>query len=101
MVKLIWWLIRNIIWGVDFKVDFQYAVNFTEALEYLKKGYFIHEVADCQTYFFTIDGYIFSYNMHNKKLSKIENFNSTFALSSLWYILPMGKQTERDFNNDK
>ena len=101
MIKIIWWLIRNIIWGADFYVDFKFSVTFTEALEYLKNGYFIYEVADPQTYFFTIDGCIFSYNTHNKKLSKIENFNSTFALSSLWYILPMGKQAEKDFKNDK
>ena len=37
MIKLCWWLFRTFIWGNDFKIDFNFSVDFEEAMIYLKK----------------------------------------------------------------
>lgn len=94
MVKLIWWLIRNIIWGIDFKVDFQFSMSFEEALEYLRKGYFIREIGEDNVYYFIVNERVYSVNIKTGKVGIVETFYTNFTLRSLWYVIPMGKQVE-------
>ena len=55
MIKLCWWLFRTFIWGNDFKIDFNFSVDFEEAMAYIKKGYFIHRLGDTSTLFVKIN----------------------------------------------
>lgn len=100
MVKLIWWLIRNIIWGNDIKVDFQFSMSFEEALEYLRKGYFIREIGEDNVYYFIVNERVYSVNIKTGKVGIVETFYTNFTLRSLWYVIPMGMQAV-GIKNDK
>ena len=43
MIKILWWMIKNLIWGEDFNADFKFPLTFEEALNYLRKGYFVYD----------------------------------------------------------
>lgn len=100
MIKFIWWIIKNIIWGNDFNADFKFSMSFEEALEYLRKGYFIREISEDNVYYFIVNERVYSVNIKTGKVGIVETFYTNFTLRSLWYVIPMGKQVER-IKNDK
>lgn len=100
MIKFIWWIIKNIIWGEDFNVDFKFSMSFEEALEYLRKGYFIREIGEDNVYYFIVNERVYSVNIKTGKVEIVETFYTNFTLRSLWYVIPMGKQAE-GIKNDK
>lgn len=92
MIKLILWILKNLIWGVGFKVDFNVSMSFEEALEYLRKGYFIHEVGEDNIYYFIVNERVYNVNIKNGNVGKVDSFYTNFTLRSSWYVIPMGKQ---------
>lgn len=100
MIKFIWWIIKNIIWGEDFNADFNFSLTFEEALNYLQKGYFIREIGEDNVYYFIVNERVYSVNIKTGKIGIVETFYTNFTLRSLWYVIPMGKQVER-IKNDK
>jgi len=96
MIKLCWWLIRTLIWGNDFKIDFNFSVDFEEAMIYLKKGYFIRKLAYEDVLFVKIKGNIYCINTTKGTATVINGFTSE-AMNSLWKIVPERMQTEKKF----
>ena len=94
MIKFIWWIIKNIIWGNGFEADFNFSLSFEEALEYLRKGYFIREIGEDNVYYFIVNERVYSVNIKTGKVGIVETFYTNFTLRSLWYVIPMGKQVE-------
>lgn len=100
MIKIIWWVIKNIIWGNGFEADFNFSLSFEKALVYMKKGYFIREICDNNVYYFIINDKVYSVNIKSGKIGMVESFYTNFTLRSLWYVIPMGKQVG-GIKNDK
>ena len=100
MIKLILWFLKTILWGDDIKVDFKFSMSFEEALEYLRKGYFIREIGEDNVYYFIVNERVYNVNIKTGKVGIVETFYNNFKLRSLWYVIPMGKQVER-IKNDK
>lgn len=67
MIKAIWWIVKHIIWGGNFEADFSFLMNFEEASEYLKKGYFIYQFSYPNILYVMIDEEIYTINTKNKK----------------------------------
>lgn len=95
MIKLCWWLLRTLIWGNDFKVDFNFSVDFEEAMIYLKKGYFIHRLAEDEILYVKIKGSIYAINTKKNTANIINGFTSQ-AMESMWKIIPETMQTEKE-----
>ena len=96
MIKLCWWLFRTFIWGNDFKIDFNFSVDFEEAMAYLKKGYFIHRLGDTSTLFVKIKDNIYCINTQKGTAVITDGFTSR-AMKDLWKIVPERMQTEKKF----
>ena len=92
MIKLIWWFLKEIFWGNDIKVDFNFSMSFEEALEYLRKGYFIREIGEDNVYYFIVNERVYNVNIKNGNVGKVDSFYTNFTLRSSWYVIPMGKQ---------
>ena len=92
MVKLFLWFLKTILWGNDIKVDFQFSMSFEEALEYLRKGYFIREIGEDNVYYFIVNEIVYNVNIKTGKVGIVETFYTNFTLRSLWYVIPMGMQ---------
>lgn len=100
MIKLLFLFIKYVIFGCDLKADFSFSVSFEEALEYLKKGYFIYELADEDNLYVKIAGEIYLINIKKHSSEKISGF-STLAMERMWKIVPERKQVDKEsFNND-
>ena len=100
MIKLILWFLKTILWGDDFNADFKFSMSFEEALEYLRKGYFIREIGEDNVYYFIVNERVYSVNIKTGKIGIVETFYTNFTLRSLWYVIAMGKQAE-GIKNDK
>ena len=96
MIKLCWWFFRTFIWGSDFKIDFNFSVDFEEAMIYLKKGYFIHRLGDTSTLFVKIKDNIYCINTQKGTAVIIDGFTSR-AMKDLWKTVPEKMQTEKKF----
>jgi hypothetical protein len=96
MIKLCWWLLRTLIWGNDFKIDFNFSVDFEEAMIYLKKGYFIHRLVNENVLFVKVKGDIYCINITKGTATVIDGFTSE-AMNDLWKIIPERMQTEKKF----
>ena len=88
MIKLIWFLIKELIWGDDFTVDFGFTVSFEEALSYLRKGYFIHDAYNSNVLYFLINDTIYAIDIEKEKVTPIP---TSISLKTDWRIVPMGK----------
>ena len=91
MVKLILWLLKNLIWGNDFTVDFGLTVSFEEALSYLRKGYFIYDDYHPSVLYFLINDTVYAIDTEKEKVTAIPGFNTSASLKTDWRIVPMGK----------
>lgn len=91
MIKLIWFLIKELIWGDDFTVDFNFMVSFEEALSYLRKGYFIYENCNSNVLYFLINDTVYAIDTKKEKVTAIPGFNTSVSLNTDWRIVPMGK----------
>lgn len=100
MIKIILWFLKTILWGNDIKVDFQFSMSFEEALEYLRKGYFIREIGEDNVYYFIVNERVYSINIKTGKVGIVDSFYTNFTLRSLWYVIPMGMQAV-GIKNDK
>ena len=96
MIKLCWWLFRTLIWGNNFKIDFNFSVDFEEAMIYLKKGYFIHRLAYKDALFVKVKGDIYCLDTKRHIVKVIDGFTSE-AMNDLWKIVPERMQTEKKF----
>ena len=96
MIKLIWFIFKELIWGDDFTVDFGLTVSFEEALSYLRKGYFIHRLGDTGTLFVKIKDNIYCINTQKGTAIITDGFTSR-AMKDLWKIVPEKMQTEKKF----
>lgn len=99
MIKLLWWIFKNLIWGGDLIIDFNFTVDFEEAMVYLKKGYFIHRLANENVLFVKVKGNIYCINTTKGTATVIDGFTSD-AMNSLWKIVPERIQTEKVLNKD-
>lgn len=99
MIKLFWWLFKTLVWGNDFKIDFNFTVDFEEAMIYLKKGYFIHKLSYENVLFVKVKGNIYCINTQKGTATVIDGFTSE-AMNSLWKIVPERMQTEKKFLNE-
>jgi hypothetical protein len=99
MIKLFWWLFKTFIWGNDLRIDLNYAVDFEDAMTYLKKGYFIYRLSEEEILYVKIRGNIYSVNTKKNTASIINGFTS-HAMDSMWKIIPEGMQIEKEKNND-
>ena len=88
MIKLIWFLIKELIWGDDFTVDFGLTVSFEEALSYLRKGYFIHDAYNSNVLYFLINDTAYAIDTKKEKVTPIP---TSISLKTDWRIVPMGK----------
>lgn len=88
MVKLILWLLKNLIWGNDFTVDFSLTVSFEEAISYLRKGYFIYDDYHPNVLYFLINDTIYAIDIEKEKVTPIP---TSISLKTDWRIVPMGK----------
>lgn len=93
MLKMIWWLIKTIIFGCDVDSMFDLGFNFTfeEAYKYLKKGYFICEDIKPSTLYVMINGEIYVIETKHRKGYPIESF-TTYAMNNTWKVIPLGEQ---------
>lgn len=96
MIKLLWQLFKVLIWGSDLKVDFNFSVDFEEAMVYLKKGYFIHRLAYEDVLFVKVKGDIYILDTKRRIVKVAEGFTSE-AMNDLWKIIPERMQTEKKF----
>jgi len=96
MIKLFWWLFKVLIWGNDLKIDFNFTVNFEEALGYLKKGYFIYEMTNENILYVKIKDDIYVIDTKKQTAKVIDAFTS-YAINKLWKIIPERMQTEKKF----
>lgn len=96
MIKLFWWLFKVLIWGNDLKIDFNFTVNFEEALEYLKKGYFIYEMTNENILYVKIKDDIYVIDTKKQTAKVIDAFTS-YAINKLWKIVPERMQIEKKF----
>jgi len=96
MIKLLWQLFKVLIWGSDLKVDFNFSVDFEEAMVYLKKGYFIHRLAYEDVLFVKVKGDIYCLDTKRRIVKVAEGFTSE-AMNDLWKIIPERMQTEKKF----
>ena len=88
MVKLILWLLKNLIWGNDFTVDFSLTVSFEEAISYLRKGYFIYDDYHPNVLYYLINDTIYAVDIDKEKVTPIP---TSISLKTDWRIVPMGK----------
>ena len=94
MIKLLFLFVKYVIFGCDLKADFSLAVSFEEALEYLNKGYFIHELTDDDNLYVKIADEVYLINTEKHTGEKITGF-STYAMKKMWKIVPERMQTKK------
>ena len=94
MIKLIYLFIKYVIFGFDLRADFNFAVSFEEALEYLNKGYFIYDMCDENNLYVKIRGEIYLINTKKYTGEKVQGF-STLAFNKMWKIVPERMQVEK------
>ena len=99
MIKLLWWIFKVFIWGSDLRIDLNYAVDFEEAMTYLKKGYFIHRLSEEEILYVKIRGNIYSINTKKNTASIINGFTSQ-AMESMWKIIPETMQVNKNLDKD-
>ena len=88
MIKLIWFIFKELVWGDDFTVDFGLTVSFEEALSYLRKGYFIHDAYNSNVLYFLINDTVYAIDIEKEKVTPIP---TSISLKTDWRIVPMGK----------
>ena len=88
MIKLIWFLIKELFWGDDFTVDFGLTVSFEAALSYLRKGYFIYDDYHPNVLYSLINDTIYAIDIEKEKVTPIP---TSISLKTDWRIVPMGK----------
>lgn len=93
MIKLIWWIIKHIIWGGNPEVDFSFLMDFEEASEYLKKGYFIYQFSYLDILYVAIDEEVYAIDTKKKKIELVTHFSTT-AMKSMWQVLPLTEQVK-------
>lgn len=91
MIKLIWFIFKELVWGDDFTVDFGLTVSFEEALSYLRKGYFIYDDYHPNVLYFLINDIVYAIDIEKEKVTAIPGFNTSVSLKTDWRIVPMGK----------
>lgn len=92
MIKLIWWIIKHIIWGGNVETDFSFHMSFTEAYEYLEKGYFIYNTIEHpRALYFMIDSYVYRFDAMKNKCEFVTHFTTT-AMNYSWKVLPLTEQ---------
>ena len=91
MIKLIWFIFKELVWGDDFTVDFGLTVSFEEALSYLRKGYFIYDDYHPNVLYFLINDTVYVIDTEKEKVTAIPGFNTSVSLKTAWKIVPMGK----------
>lgn len=93
MIKLILWLFKNILYGKGLEVDFSYLLSFEEAMEYLKKGYFVYQFSQAKTLYIMIDEEVYAVDTITNKMNMITHF-STNAIKYPWKVLPLRSQVK-------
>lgn len=94
MIKLIWWIIKHIIWGGNLEADFSFLMSFTEAYEYLQRGYFIYSTVEHpKALYFMIGSYVYRFDAMKKKCELVGNF-STSTMKHSWKVLPLTEQVK-------
>lgn len=103
MIKFITWLFNNIIIGNNDWTKFVGTCNFEEALEMLKKGYFIKRAYsyNANTLYAIIDGTIYSFDLKKKTSISINRFDDESLLNEKWEIIPFSKQVNWRENNNE
>ena len=94
MIKMLFLFVKYILFGCDLKADFNIAVSFEEALEYLNKGYFIYDMCDENNLYVKIRGEIYLINTKKCTGEKVHGF-STLAFDKMWKIVPERMQIEK------
>ena len=100
MIKLIWFIFKELIWGDDFTVDFGLTVSFEEALSYLRRGYFIYETYNSNVLYFLIKDTVYVIDTEKEKVTAISGFDTSVSLKTDWRIVPMGKHVNIGDKND-
>ena len=100
MIKLIQFLIKELIWDDDFTVDFGLTVSFEEALSYLRKGYFIYGDYRPNVLYFLISDTVYVIDTKKEKVTTIPEFNTSVSLKTDWRIVPMGKHVNLGDKDD-
>lgn len=100
MIKLIWFIFKELVWGDDFTVDFGLTVSFEEALSYLRKGYFIYETYNSNVLYFLIKDTVYAIDIKKEKVTAIPGFNTSVSLKRNWKIVPMGKHVNTGDKDD-
>lgn len=93
MIKLIWWIVKHIIWGGNLEADFSFLINFEEASEYLKKGYFIYQFLYPNILYVLIDEEVYAIDTKKKKIELITHFSTT-SMKCSWKVLPLTEQVK-------
>ena len=93
MVKLILWILKNLIWGGDIKADLSLMLSFNEALDYLNAGYFIYPMDSYNDVYFMVNSEIYCLDLKKQTCQRVGNFN-VIALKKSWKAIPQGKQVE-------
>lgn len=94
MIKLIWWMIKNLIWGEDFNADFNFPLTFEEALNYIRKGYFIYDDINPNELFFLIENTVYCVDTKKKIVKTIPGFSFSGSLTTIWKAIPMGEHVK-------
>ena len=94
MIKLLFLFVKYVIFGCDLKADFNLAVSFEEALEYLNKGYFIYDMCDENNLYVKIADEVYLINTKKHTGEKVQGF-STYAMKKMWKIVPERMQIEK------
>ena len=97
MIKLIWFIFKELIWGDNFTVDFGLTVSFEEALSYLRKGYFIHNAYNSNVLYFLINDTVYAIDIKKEKVTPIP---TSISLKTDWRIVPMGKHVNTGDKDD-
>ena len=103
MIRLIIWLFNNFILGYGNWTKFTKTCNFEEALEMLKKGYFIRQAYSYNTnrLYAMIGGTIYTFDLNKKTSSAINGFGDESLLNGQWEIIPFSEQVHWGENNNE
>ena len=93
MIKLIWFIFKELIWGRDIKVDLSLMLSFNEALDYLNAGYFIYPMDSYTDVYFMVNSEIYCLDLKKQTCQRVGNFN-VIDLKKSWKAIPQGKQVE-------
>lgn len=92
MFRILMWIINYIIIGNNIWDKFIGTVKFEDALEMLKKGYFIYPNMQSHKLYGMIGAGIYEFNFNKNTVIRIDGFNKEAMLIEDWEILPSLEQ---------